>query len=305
MIDILLATYNGEAYLQEQLDSLVAQSCRDWHLYVRDDGSTDRTVEIIRCFYEQHQSRVTILDTPPGNLGVVRNFEELRSVSRGDYVMFCDQDDVWLPEKVEKMLAVMQQAESELGRESPLLVHSDLCVVDYRLQTISPSMWDYQYLGRQSQRPLRKFLIQNSVTGCAMMINRSLCSKVVLPEQALMHDWYLAIAAAAMGKIVEIAEPLVQYRQHSSNVSGGVRYSLSGLCRKNVRGARKMLRGTCLQAGIFLDRHRDELSPEVVELLAEYEQLQHDSFFRKRMRIIHNGFWKSGFWRNVGLLVIA
>ena len=304
-VDILLSTYNGEAFLESQFDSITSQSFADWHLIIRDDGSTDATAEMIRRFQASNPDRVSIIETHGENLGVIKSFDTLMHNSSADYVMFCDQDDVWLPPKIEQTLSAIQDAETAHGRQMPLLAHGDLTIVNEQSRPIAQSMWKYQHLGGQSHKTLQRLLVQNHVAGCTVMINRALCDKVSIPEEAVMHDWYLAIAAVAMGRIVAIPKPLILYRQHASNAVGGKRYSLAGLCEKGVAEARRVLDASYLQAASFAEQYRSELSEEAIAVLNEYAQLRHDSFWRKRSRIIRNGFWKSGLSRNIGMLLIA
>ena len=114
-IDILLATYNGETFLDEQLDSIAAQAHGDWRLIARDDGSSDRTPEILEAFRMRHPGKVVVLEDGDGNLGLVQNFSRLMAHSDAPYAAFCDQDDVWMPEKLALSLAKMRELEQEQG----------------------------------------------------------------------------------------------------------------------------------------------------------------------------------------------
>ena len=304
-VDILLSTYNGEAFLQSQLDSITSQSFADWHLIVRDDGSADATAEITHQFQADNPERVCMLESHGENLGVIKSFGTLMQNSSADYVMFCDQDDVWLPSKIGETLSAIEDTEAAHGRRMPLLAHCDLTIVDEQLQPLAQSMWKYQHLSGQANKTLQRLLVQNYVTGCTVMINRALCDKVSIPKEAVMHDWYLAIAAAAMGRIVAIPKPLILYRQHASNAVGGQRYSLAGLREKGVAAARRAIEATYIQAASFADNVHGELPEEAMAVLNEYVQLQQDSFWQKRSRIIRNGFWKSGLFRNIGMLLIT
>ncbi len=140
-IDILLATYNGAAFLNQQLGSVENQTHRNWRLIVRDDGSTDKTPGIIEAFRARHPDKVVVLRDDDGNLGLVRNFSRLMEHAGAGYVAFCDQDDVWKPEKLELSLQKMRSLETEHGPERPLLVVTDLSVVDEDLQVVHLSFW--------------------------------------------------------------------------------------------------------------------------------------------------------------------
>ncbi len=221
-VAIVLATYNGARHLSEQLESLRGQDFGAWRLYVRDDGSRDGTPELL-ARAAREDPRITVLETRE-NLGVIRNFGALlgRAHADGaDVVFMCDQDDVWLPSKVSRALAVLADLERAHGPAAPLLVHSDLRVVDEALAPIHPSFLAYQAIGHEEERPLGVLLVQNFVTGCAAAVNRALLDLALpFPAECLMHDWWLAQCAAARGAIGFVPEPTILYRQHASNQIG-------------------------------------------------------------------------------------
>jgi glycosyltransferase involved in cell wall biosynthesis len=228
MIQILLATYNGEKYLAELLDSLVSQTYQSWELLVHDDGSVDKTFDILLGYQENYPDRIKILDDGLVMGNARDNFTYLLTLSTADYVMFCDQDDVWLPDKIEKTFRKMQELEYKHDN-LPILVHTDLMIVDESLACIAPSMFDYQGLNK-STKGLLQALAKNSVTGCTMMVNRQaiLASTPILPS-AIMHDWWMAASVIKVGGLVEfIDESLIQYRQHSVNSVGAKKQSAIG-----------------------------------------------------------------------------
>ena len=221
MIQILLSTYNGGRYLGPQLESLLSQTCQDWQLLVRDDGSTDDTPGIIGDFAARHPSRVLLVSDSLGNLRPCQSFGKLLERSTSPHVMFCDQDDVWQPQKVESTIQKIKELEARHGQETPLLVHCDLEVVDESLRQISPSMWKYQQIVPKNASNLARQLMMNSVTGCATMVNRALIQKALpLPTDAIMHDWWLGLVASAFGKTGYIPQPLIKYRQHANSSIG-------------------------------------------------------------------------------------
>jgi glycosyltransferase involved in cell wall biosynthesis len=222
---IVLATYNGAAWLGEFVDSLRRQSVVDWHLLIRDDGSTDATPALL-AEAAARDSRISLLDDAPGRLGVTSNFAHLLHRARerqARYVFLADQDDVWLPDKLQQQLALIRQAEASAGAGTPLLVHSDLTLVDRGLRVIHPSHSRCTRLARdrQAAAPLRTLLTNNFVTGCTALLNRPLLDVALpLPPSAVLHDWWVALCAAAFGEIRYLDEPTVLYRQHGSNVVG-------------------------------------------------------------------------------------
>ena len=219
-IDILLATYNGQAYLREQIDSILAQSNHDWQLLIRDDASDDNTLSIIKDYVAKYSDKVKLIEDNSGHLGASLNFQRLLENSIAEYIMFSDQDDVWLPNKIEVTLNLMKATEKEYPNK-PILVHTDLRVVDFQLKTIAKSAWRYQGTLPETGNDLNKVMLQNVATGCTIMINRK--AKAVslpIPKEAVMHDWWIVINVAKHGKIVYVPDQLVLYRQHPNNAVG-------------------------------------------------------------------------------------
>jgi len=142
MIDILLAAYNGERFLKQQIDSILAQSNQDWQLLIRDDNSSDSTVNIIKDYTVKYPHKIRLIEDDRGRLGPALNFGKLLEHTDNDYVMFSDQDDVWLPDKIDLTLNTMKDAE-EIYPNMPILVHTDLKVVNEDLKIIADSLWSY------------------------------------------------------------------------------------------------------------------------------------------------------------------
>lgn len=220
MINVLLATYNSSEYLREQLDSLFAQTIQDWILYVRDDCSTDNTIDIIKEYQEKYPERIVILDNHNVSLRAYMNFVTLLQAADADYYMFCDHDDVWLPHKIELSLKRMQKIE-EKAVDLPIIVHTDMKVVDQNLNVISDSFWNFSNLLPDSTGFL-EMVHCNSANGCAMMFNHK-AKMVSLPNvnNATMHDILLNQSVSANNGIISpIKIPMVLYRQHINNVVG-------------------------------------------------------------------------------------
>ena len=263
-VDILLATYNGARYLAPQLDSLLAQTHSHFRLLVSDDGSSDDTLTILRRYEAAFGGRMLLLPTDVRSGGVARNFERLMRASAEDgraaYLSFCDQDDVWLPEKTATLLAAAQALEAAHGSAIPCLVHSDLTVVDRDLQVLSPSFTAYQRIPPADITP-RTLLSVNQVTGCATLINRALLQQALpLPAGAVMHDWWLSLIAGS-GARHYLPQPLMLYRQHGRNQLGardrGLTSRLKRLASDGggvVRRVRQLGRGTRAQAEALQQR---------------------------------------------------
>jgi GT2 family glycosyltransferase len=224
---IALATFHGARYLPAQLDSLAAQTFPDFSILARDDGSFDDTRPTLVAA-ARRDPRIEIFEDEAERLGAAGNYGRLldAAFARGAERFFlCDQDDVWRPDKVEKQMAALDAAETEFGRQTPLLVHTDLEVAGRDLETIHPSFLKYQGLRHEAAEPLRTLCVQNFATGCTMLANRALIERALpIPEEAVMHDWWLAIVAAATGKLLFLPEATVRYRQHGGNRLGAQSY---------------------------------------------------------------------------------
>ena len=221
-IFIALATCNGSAYLAEQLDSLLAQSETRWTLLIRDDHSVDDTPDIIRNF-ARIDSRTQVVGDGQDASGSPRaSFSLLLSAAHqqgAEFVFCCDQDDVWHPDK----LALILDQFDKTGRDPEVscLIHHDLAVMDRNLEEINPSFVSMMGLSPADQANPQRLLSRNEVTGCAMACNRALLDIALpIPDEAIMHDWWLALCAAYFGNLRFMPQPLVKYRQHGENVIG-------------------------------------------------------------------------------------
>lgn len=251
-IAILLATYNGGEYLSEQLDSLLAQTNSDWITYLHDDGSTDNTTTVIDDYVARYPQKFVKVEGKSTG-GAKTNFFYLLSAVDAPYLMCCDQDDVWLPEKVETTYQAMKKLEAETGEDKPLLVFTELRVVDGKLGTVAERMSDYQQLDC-TNTSLSRMLIQNVVTGCTMMMNRTLKDKMLQyqnMDRIIMHDWWAAVIAAKFGRLHYVKTPCICYRQHTDNSVGAKHAGSLGYIRKrlqNIEDIKNSLRLTRVQA---------------------------------------------------------
>lgn len=307
MLTILMATYNGGKFLEAQLDSLRAQTVTGWRLWIRDDGSTDDTVKIIRRCADQDE-RVRLLPADGMRLGAALSFSSLmeRFAAEGEYLMFCDQDDVWRPDKIAVTLARMREMEARFGAQTPILVHTDLSVADRELKLLPPSFWHYQGLDPEI-KSMNRLLVQNNVTGCTVMVNRELALLASpVPPQAIMHDWWLALVAATFGKIGHVARPTMLYRQHGGNDTGAKRYGMAQVphhIRGGVAPMRASLLRTQRQAGALLACHTVALDPSQRLLLEKYADLSKNNFFMRRWLVFRLGMFMNGLLRNLGMMV--
>jgi rhamnosyltransferase len=228
---ILLSTYNGAAFIADQVESIRRQTFGAWTLLVRDDGSSDDTIRLVDAMAAS-DPRIVRMTDGAGNLGPAQSFGALMqaALDRGaEYIAFADQDDVWDADKLELQVQAMLAREPAVGRAVPLLVHTDLAVVDEHLGVIHPSFLTFQGLGAGTSLALPLLLTQNFVTGCTTLINQSLLRLALPLPDVVMHDWWLALCAAALGEIVRCPRATVLYRQHARNAAGSPGRGRAGL----------------------------------------------------------------------------
>ncbi|MDP1614953.1 MAG: glycosyltransferase, partial [Methylococcales bacterium] len=168
--------------------------------------------------------------------GAKNNFAHLLRHSRGEYIMFCDQDDIWLPSKIELTLSAMIGTEREMGKNAPVVVFSDVKVVDSNLALIAESGWHYQRNGPQFCKELGLLAVRNCITGCTMMINRAaLAISSPLPREAIMHDWWIGLSVLKNGGcLIPLDAKTILYRQHDGNVIGVAKYNSNYFIRRTL-----------------------------------------------------------------------
>jgi glycosyltransferase involved in cell wall biosynthesis len=304
LIDILLSTFNGERYLGDLIESLLRQTYKEWRLLVRDDGSSDATLKIIKNYSIRFPEKIIVLEDDGKRLGACQSFASLLSHSTADYTMFCDQDDVWLLEKVEKSLKKMQELESEY-ESRPILVHTDMTVVDHHLTTISDSFWKYQHLDPKLDR-LNHLLLLNNVTGCTMMINRKLRNiSMPIPGNAIVHDWWVVLVASAFGRIGVCAAPSILYRQHGSNQIGADKYSAKYFVSRirNLNKSINLLKKIVEQSSSFLTIYKDNLSDDQVKVLYNFSNIFKKGRLGRLFILVKFKISGTGFLRNLGIIM--
>jgi len=285
VIDILLATYNGEKYLSEQIDSILAQTISDWKLLIRDDGSSDQTQEIINHYVKQFPDKIIYIVDTNKNLGVTRNFERLMKHSTAPYIMFCDQDDIWFSDKIEKSLQKLQTMEQQYGADIPLLVYTDLAVCNQEGTLIAKSFWKYQ--GGNPSLPLdhAKALVQNNATGNTFIFNRDLCDQALpFSPDTVMHDWWVALITLYLGKIDYLTDQTILYRQHNANVSGSKGKSILPMLRK-LPNYCNTLNKNIWQAKSFLEKFQTRLSQSQNDTLQAFTALLYSNKLKRLSRL--------------------
>lgn len=291
-VNILMATYNGEKFLAQQIESIQKQTFKEWNLLIRDDGSSDKTCDIIRNFTAKDSRIRFINENEHHNLGVIKSFFTLVNYEVADFYFFSDQDDVWLPEK----LSVSLEAAKHKASDVPLLVYTDLKVVNQELNILQDSMIRAQ--SHHANTTLLPELTENTVTGGTMMINHALAEKWFTPNDILMHDWFLALLAASLGEIIYLDLPTQLYRQHDNNVLGArtmdKRFKILREGPKSIFTRYwKLIHDSQKQASLIVDKYGDIMTANDLELIKCFIKIDKQPFMT-RLRWL----WKYGYSKN-------
>ena len=304
-VDVILSTYNGADFLSEQIESILIQTYRNWRLVIRDDASDDSTAAILNDYHGRYPQQICLVSGPVENKGVVRSFEALMYECSAEYVFFCDQDDVWERDKIALQMERILELEMRYGKSMPVLVHTDLTVVDEELRPMSDSFWKYQHLDPASMTSLQRLLVQNCVTGCAMLINRALLELALpIPRDAIMHDWWLALVAVSEGIVSHVDRQTIRYRQHAKNDTGAKRWGILAIVSALLHG-RQPLKASLLKTkkqAVALQQS-GRLKPGNQAIVDRYVALYDSNFLVRRFEIIRMGYLKYGVVRNIGLLL--
>lgn len=311
-IEIALATFQSEEFLRAQLSSLFNQSHQGFSVLVADDGSTDATLDILSEFSAAHPDRMRILQFQERAGGASANFSRILEAARSNYLMFCDHDDVWLPDKIAISLKRMKETEAVFGEHVPILVHTDLAVVDHELKPLFSSFTKREKLSPHKSN-LRQLLVQNNVTGCTMMLNKALYEIArPIPREAAMHDWWTALVAGAFGKISFIESATVLYRQHERNSVGITKrrgwieyFSKLGKFMRGRGAGRDRLFRVTNQARQFRDRYASRLSATQLARINDLADLWSMSVTRRLWTLIGNRFFAFRTRRTIELLLGA
>lgn len=283
-VAILMSTYNGEQYLADQIRSIIDQDYTNWHLYIRDDGSQDKTCNIIRSFSSNNSNITFINDDRIVNMGVAKSFMSLLKNTDADFYMFSDQDDVWKKNKVSDTLRLMKQFDYQ---NKPVSVYTNLQVVDSKLQgdeALLDNNWqDFLHL-----------LFTNNAYGCTMMINDCLKSKVKFNmldfSNIFMHDWWLMLIASAFGEVGYMDKKTIFYRQHGDNQVGASSKTISSYLKRilNPKRDRIALKRSINLAAEFLKEYSREIKDtEIANYVKEYGRLQKYSTFLNNWKLVH------------------
>jgi len=317
-VEVLLATYNGERFLREQLDSIFAQDYGNVRVLARDDGSSDSTLDILSEYGERFPDRLRVMPPSSPTGSPKNNFLLLMKASAADYICFSDQDDVWLPDKVYRTKRAMDQLESRWGKKVPLLVFTDLGLVDENLRMIHESFWTFLHIVPERINRHAQLMVHSVVTGSTVMLNRRLLDlSLRMSEDAYMHDGWVSWVASYMGESSIVKTQTVLYRQHDRNVLGAGK-SLDGTeVTAPTRSLWEKIRQPRIDAGhvlqwdlsqrharAFLKEYGKELSRSKRKLLEAFLRCQTSrSRFVRVATLIRYGFFYVGLKPNLALII--
>jgi len=308
MISIILTTYNGERFIAEQIDSILSQSYKDFRLFIFDDLSTDNTFAIISDYARRYPETVFVEQNAVNTGGAHHNFIRQIVRVRNDYVMLCDQDDVWMDDKIELTYERMLEMEQRHGKDTPVMVHTDLAVTDENLQMVSESYKTMANIDYSFNR-LNNLVSMNIVTGCTIMYNRALAEHfTAVPDFMVMHDWWVSLVAATFGEIGSVEGQTVLYRQHEFNSVGAknvlsLRYISYVLSHIGIMSGK--LNDSYRQARSFLKIYSDQLNGVQLELLSAHAFMSRRSRIGKIVSLIRYNTFLCGFARKVAQIIVV
>ena len=308
-VQVLLATCNGARFLVEQIDSLLAQDYPHLTILASDDASADDTPRILEHYALLHPQRFHILRHQQPSGSARNNFLRLMQAATAAYVCFADQDDIWLAGKVSRSMAAMQALERETAANIPLLVFTDLTIVDEQLQPQHASFWRFTDITPRNSNRLARALGHNPVTGCTALINLPMLALARrMPSAATMHDRWIGLLAASLGKAAWLPEATVLYRQHAANVVGArqVDSTPGGLARRATHLKPRLAERlrTESQAAALLALHGDAMPEKHRALLANFLRSgQSASPFARVALTLRHGFFRGGLLKSLATLV--
>lgn len=305
-VQILLATYNGARFLREQLDSLFNQTYQDFRILIRDDGSTDDTLLIIEEYQRKFPDKINVLTDNLKNVGATQNFGVLLENASADYVFFCDQDDVWIKHKIELSLQKIQALENG-NLEVPCFIFSDMKAMDEAGNITDDSVWS-KLLLHPEYCTLNRLLIQNIPHGCTMLINKAMRNLAApIPKEAILHDHWMALLAAACGKSAYIEEPLLLLRNHTQNVTRK-KNSLSDKLKRfhsnfwSKEQYEYFIQIRVNQAKALKERVKNHTTQEQFELLNDFILLEKTSGLQRKKLFLQHKFYRTTFWHTFKMI---
>ena len=263
-VDVLLATYNGELYLRDQIESILSQTYKNILLLIRDDNSSDNTLDIIKE-YVVRDSRVKLISDNLGNLGYVKNFEQLLLKSDSDYIMFSDQDDIWFDNKVETLYNEIIKMEECYKTETPLLVHTNSQIMNF--EKITKNMFISDIANSYN---LESSFFYYFVQGSTLMINKKMREEAIeFPKEAYLHDRYIHLIADMIGKRKYLSEAFIYYRQHNKNQIGSKGKNIF----KRITHERYFLEEDRILINTLYNKYKLKISENNIKKILEYLEI--------------------------------
>ncbi len=302
-VDIVMATYNGEKYIREQIESILNQTYKDTRILIHDDGSSDHTIEIINELIHEYPLKIVLISDNIVCRSAEGNFMHAMKQSDAEYIMFSDQDDVWLPHKIQMCLTKMKEIENRIGKDKPILVFGSYQPVDEELKPLEGNRNNRQEAAYKTD--FTNLLVQNYVNGCLSMINRSLANKMGDYDKAiLMHDWWAALIAGGGGEIHHIDNIMMLYRQHHQNAVGAVNVKSIQYRIKKIRDKRTREAGQeyLKQAKLLYQRNKEGLTLQHREELKTFIDLYQKNKPGRIIGLIKGKYLKSDLVRILGQL---
>ncbi|MBO4414489.1 MAG: glycosyltransferase family 2 protein [Lachnospiraceae bacterium] len=321
MINIILSSYNGEKYITEQIESILDSDYQDFRLFVFDDASTDNTITLVKKFEDEYPDKVFLVRNSV-NKGSTGNFlSGLKFAARtapADYYAFCDQDDVWLENRLSLCLENMKSLEEEYTSYMPLMLFTDAVLVDSELNSLGTTFFKADRLNTD-KLGFARILTENRCIGCTSFMNAALVNMIEGYDKRIRyHDWWAALIASAFGELEYVDVPTVLYRQHSDNVVGQKSFTgyvkdrfnemsenntVSQDCVNHKNEIKTRIRKTIAQASAFHKMYGDDLLGKNKVILREFIALGWADPVERRRLMLKNGFYKSGLLRNIGLFI--
>ena len=311
-VEILMTNYQGESWSDVQIATIVAQDYDNWRLLIRDDGSTDRTLDILRFWRDRFPDKIMILDEHnPQNLGLAGNVSALMTASSAPYVMFSSWDDVWYRDKVSNAVRAIRSLEAKYGAECPLLIHTDMRMVDANLHELYPSARKRFGVVPSRNLTVGRFCLENTASG-PIIVNRGLLQLGnPIPRAAKAEDWWLALVAAAFGVIEARPEVSMDYRRHGVNLSDvplSLLASLRSVITHPLRHRRAFYAKLAVNQELiqaFLDSFDGRLSPRDRATVQAFLALPKLGFWARRRAILQHRIFYSSWARTAGLLLLV
>lgn len=281
MIDILLATYNGEQYIKQQIYSLLSQTYEDWNLIIHDDGSSDNTISIVKSFC-QNDARVKFIEDSITFGNPAENFMHLLKYSNAEYIMFCDQDDIWFDNKIELMLSHMINLDSNI----PQVIYSNAYVWE-------PNNGIKGLATLTFPKNVESFLFLNSgMQGCVSLFNDKMRDFLILWKgTCAMHDHLLHLTGLTLGKVTYLDTPLMLYRMHQNNVTGGTATKIISL-NKIIKNSKVPVIDKSHYNAVrkFVEIYQNYIGEDKLNVINQYMSMPEKNIFQRWKTIIKYKF---------------